>query len=313
MVQPKNLDSPRTIILTGPTAVGKSSLAIELAMKHDLEIINADSVCFYQEFNIGSAKPTTEELKQVPHHLIDIAHPNENYHAGKFIQDLELALQDIHSRKKRALIVGGSGFYLKALRLGLWEAPPTSPEVRERLALLSTTELFSRLDKIDPTHAKKIGPSDRYRLTRAIEIYELSGKTPSELEAQMPTEPNPRFELWVVDREKEELSKRMHTRIQMMIDQGLIDEVKDLRTRFPDSKTLHAIGYQQVLDFLDGVPPQGRKVQKGMPGLIEEIELAHRQLAKQQRTWFKSLKANHAFELDQDRASLQEKVMEFYQ
>ena len=141
-----------TIILTGPTASGKTALAIEAAMElralrtqaPQIEIINADSVCFYQEFNIGSAKPTPEELKLVPHHLIDVAHPNENYHAGKFLKDCEQKLSEIHARGNRAIIVGGSGFYLKALRLGLWEAPPTDEKFREAMAAIDTPPLFEK-------------------------------------------------------------------------------------------------------------------------------------------------------------------------
>ena len=161
-------DQPKTVILSGPTAVGKSSLAIQIAQQLQLEIINADSVCFYREFNIGSAKPTSEERLAVPHHLIDVAHPDENYHAGLFLKDVERVLSDIHSRGKRAIIVGGSGFYLKALRLGLWEAPPTSTEFRERMAAVSLETLYSNLETVDPTHAQKIGRQDRYRLIRSL-------------------------------------------------------------------------------------------------------------------------------------------------
>jgi tRNA dimethylallyltransferase len=311
MVQPQDLK--KTVILTGPTAVGKSSLAIELAEKLDLEIINADSVCFYQEFNVGSAKPTAEELTLVPHHLINVAHPNETYTAAQFYRDTLRIIEEIHARGKRALIVGGSGFYLKALRFGLWEAPPTSPEFRETLKDISTPHLFDRLIKVDMLHAQKIGANDRYRMIRALEIFELSGKRPSELEARMSDEPDPRFELWVVDREKEELAERMRVRIQIMIDQELVEETKRLRERYPDSKTLHAVGYQQVLDFLDGVQPEGRLLKAGLPGLIDEIALSHRQLAKQQRTWFKNLNPNESFVLERDTEQLKEKLMKLYQ
>jgi tRNA dimethylallyltransferase len=313
MVQSQDLNASPTVILTGPTAVGKSSLAIEVAQKFDLEIINADSVCFYREFNIGSAKPSLEEMNQIRHHLVNVADPNDTYHAGQFYRDCTAILSDIHARGKKALIVGGSGFYLKALRMGLWEAPASSPEFRKTLEDISTPHLFEKLIGIDMLHAQKIGANDRYRMIRALEIFELSGKRPSQLEAEMPSEPDSRFQLWVVDREKEELTQRMHLRIQQMIDQGLIDETKILRANYPDSKTLHAVGYQQVLDYLDAVKPEGRKLAAGEAGLIEEIELSHRQLAKQQRTWFKNLKVNESFVLDQDRAELIEKLMKLYQ
>jgi tRNA dimethylallyltransferase len=309
---------PLTVILTGPTAVGKSSIVIDIALQLKkttgkiLEIINADSVCFYQEFNIGAAKPTAEEFALVPHHLFNVASPLENYHAGQFLKDCEKILHEIHARGNRAIIVGGSGFYLKALRLGLWEAPATSPEFRATLEPLSNEILFQQLEKIDPAHAKKIGLADRYRLIRSLEIHALSGKTPSELEAEMPNEPNPNYALWVIDREKETMTVRMRQRIQKMLSAGLIEEATQLREKYPESKTLHAVGYQQVLDHLDAVKPAGRKISTGTKGLAEEIELAHRQLAKQQRTWFKNLKPNESFVLDEDFRALQEKLMKLY-
>ena len=311
-----------TIILTGPTASGKTALAIEAAMElralrtqaPQIEIINADSVCFYQEFNIGSAKPTPEELKLVPHHLIDVAHPNENYHAGKFLKDCEQKLSEIHARGNRAIIVGGSGFYLKALRLGLWEAPPTDEKFREAMAAIDTPPLFEKLVKLDPLHAQKIGANDRYRIIRALEIIETgSGKTPTQLEKEMPSEPDPRFQLWVIDRDKAELEDRMRVRIAQMLDQGWIEETRALIEKYPQSRTLGAVGYQQIVDHLNGVLPEGRIKKPGLPGLIDEIVLSHRQLAKQQRTWFKNMKPDQLFQLEKDRADLKEKLMTLYQ
>lgn len=310
---------PHTIILTGPTASGKTSLAIECALElraHgvNLEIINADSVCFYQEFNIGSAKPSDEEMQLVPHHLINVAHPTENYHAGQFLKDCTKKLDEIHARGNRAIIVGGSGFYLKALRLGLWEAPATDENFRASLEHIDTTTLFEKLSKLDPSHAQKIGASDRYRIIRALEIIEVGGgKTPSELEAGMSHEPDPRFELWVIDRDKQELEKRIRERILKMLDAGWVEETKNLQRKYPESRTLQAVGYRQVIDDLEGKLPEGRNKKSGPEGLIDEISLAHRQLAKSQRTWFKNLKPNEFFELERDRQSLKEKLMNFYQ
>lgn len=309
---------PKTVILTGPTASGKTALAIEAAQSLSngprLEIINADSVCFYREFDIGSAKPTPAEMKLVPHHLVSISPPEENYHAGKFLKDCGRTLEEIHARGNRAIVVGGSGFYLKALRLGLWEAPPTDENFRGSLSNTPTAQLFEKLLAVDPVHARKIGANDRYRIIRALEIIEVgSGKIPSELEAEMPSEPDPRFELWVIDRSKEELEERIRTRIGMMLSQGWVEETKSLRSRYPNSKTLLAVGYRQILDDLDGVKPEGRIKKPGSEGLIEEISLAHRQLAKQQRTWAKSLKPNESFMLDGDLSRTKEKLMNFYQ
>jgi tRNA dimethylallyltransferase len=305
MVSEKSL---KTVLLVGPTASGKSSLAINLAQRMSdrvkVEIINADSVCFYQEFNIGSAKPTESERTQVPHHLIDVVHPNETYHAGQFYRDCLRLIHEVRSRGHVPLVVGGSGFYLKALRMGLWDAPPTNIDFRSSISTVETSELFKRVMAADPNHAKKTGEQDRYRLIRALEIIETSGQLPSQLQEQMPKEPDSRFLLWSIDRDPAELQERMLHRIQSMLTQGWLDEVMRLRDQNPLSKTLHAVGYQQILDYLNGIQPEGRQVKPGLTGLIEEILLAHRQLAKQQRTWIKNLRPDRHFVMDREQSAL---------
>jgi tRNA dimethylallyltransferase len=303
----------QSIILTGPTAVGKTSIALEFASRNGIEIINADSVCFYRGFDIGSAKPSKQEQSLVPHHLIDVADPAESYHAGRFFRDCSRILDEIHARGKRALIVGGSGFYLKSLRFGLWDAPESSPSFRESLDGISSDELHRRLHVSDPEHAKKIAPADRYRLIRALEIIELSGQKPSELESAMPRTADPRFQLWVLDREKTELNSRIRERIKLMIGSGWIEETRQLKARFPDSRVLRSVGYHQILGQMSGTMPQGRKIREGLEGLIDEIELAHRQLAKQQRTWFKNVGFDREFLLDRDLDSLKDSLMKVYQ
>ncbi len=303
----------QSIILTGPTAVGKTSIALDFAAKAGIEIINADSVCFYRDFDIGSAKPSKEERARAAHHLIDIASPDETYHAGRFLRDCSRILEEIHARGKRAIIVGGSGFYLKALRFGLWDAPESSPAFRESLGKTPTPELFQRLSSLDPDHAGKIAATDRYRIIRALEILELSGRKPSELESSMPENPDPRFQLWVLDREKEELDSRIRDRVKAMLDAGWLKETRRLRSLYPDSRVLRSVGYQQILDHLEGKAPPGRKPRAGIPGLADEIELGHRQLAKQQRTWFKNMGFDREFKLDRDLESLKDLLMKFYQ
>ena len=303
----------QSIVLSGPTASGKSSLAVEIASHLGLEIINADSVCFYRGFDIGSAKPSNEERSRVPHHLIDIADPLDTYHAGRFLKDCRERLAEIHSRGKRALIVGGSGFYLKALRKGLWDAPEGSPEFRNTLTDRPTGELFEELSKCDPAHAKKIGPTDRYRMVRALEIYHLSGRRPSELESGMCDKNDPSFQLWVIDRPPPELMDRIRLRVDHMLAGGWVEETRRLLETYPESRTLRAVGYAQVVRHLRGEPPPGRKILPGIPGLREEIILSHRQLVKQQRTWFKQLSPDQSFTLDTDLGTLKEKLIQFYQ
>ncbi len=303
----------QSIVLSGPTASGKSSLALEVASSLGLEIINADSVCFYRGFDIGSAKPSSEERSRVPHHLIDIADPLDTYHAGKFLKDCRDRLAEIHSRGKRALIVGGSGFYLKALRKGLWDAPEGSPEFRNTLAGRSTEDLYAELIGIDPDHAAKIGPADRYRMVRALEIFRLSGRKPSELESGMDEKTDPSFQLWIIDRETPELMERIRLRVDHMLEQGWVEETRHLMESHPESRTLRAVGYAQVVRHLRGELPPGRKIPPGIPGLREEIILSHRQLVKTQRTWFKQLAPDQTFTLDTDLANLKEKLIQFYQ
>jgi tRNA dimethylallyltransferase len=304
-------------ILTGPTATGKSTLALELAQRFGrIEIINADSLLVYRQMNIGTAKPSPEELKQVPHHLIDIRNPDEPFTAGEFFRAAEKAIEEIHQRGNRPLIVGGTGFYLKSLLFGLWEAPPADPSLRESLNQKTNPELLDQLTQIDPDSALRIGGNDRYRLIRALELHILTGKTPTELQSQVPQKADPRFRLWVIDRENSELHTRIHLRTQEMLKQGLINEFEGLQRLYPKSRALSAIGYAQVSQHLQGITPPGRKIRSGMDGLADEVELATRQLVKSQRTWFRSQSAQVSqsewFSLDQDRARLEEAFKSVY-
>ncbi|MFZ9595134.1 MAG: tRNA (adenosine(37)-N6)-dimethylallyltransferase MiaA [Bdellovibrionia bacterium] len=280
---------PTIGILSGPMATGKSSLALHLtSLLPSLEIINADSLLVYRGLDIGTAKPTPSELKQVRHHLVDIVDPDQSFTAGEFYRRAQEAICEIQERGKQPLIVGGTGFYLKSLIFGLWKAPPSDPALRQQLENNSNELLHQELLRIDPASAQRIGKADRYRLIRALEIYRLSGKSPSELEQETHREPDPRFRLWILDRTTDEMEIRIAKRTQMMVDQGLINEYQNQIAQFPSSRALGAIGYAQVRDFLAGIPPSGRKPRPGIQGLIDEIQLATRQLLKQQRTWFKN-------------------------
>jgi tRNA dimethylallyltransferase len=308
MVSTPSLIPEKVAILTGPTATGKSAWALELAQKHGaVEIINADSLLVYRGLNIGTAKPTAQELHSVPHHLVDIREPHEAFTAGDFHREAIRAIDHIHSRGKRALIVGGTGFYLKTLLYGLWPAPKSDPTLRAELEKQSNAELYQRLEARDAESALRIGRNDRYRLVRALEMIELSGMSPSEMQAQAPKDPDPRFELWVLDRSNDELYARIETRTQAMLEQGLIDEVKAMRERYMGQelpRALTSVGYRETIAYLEGILPEGRKIAPGLPGLKSEISLATRQLVKSQRTWFRGEKSSHWFMLDQDLENL---------
>lgn len=304
-------------ILSGMTASGKSAIAHELALSHGkIEIINADSVIVHRGLDIGSAKPSQKELAQVPHHLVDILDPDEPFTAADFRRKTLEALEQIHSKGKRAIIVGGTGFYLKALLFGLWEAPEPSTEAREKLraetAPLSNEALHLRLSTKDKKAALRIPVGDRYRIIRALEIAELSGKKISDLERALPLKPDPRFRLLVIDRPKDELEKRIEERARRALSLGWIEEVQVLLKKYPTARTLDVVGYKQIRSYLEGRKPQGRKTELNLEGLVSEITLATRQLCKRQRTWFKSQRHAKWFELDREREGLMGELGEIY-
>ncbi len=320
MVSASRLTPPahRTAILTGTTASGKTGIALEFARKYpEIEIINADSLLVYRGLSIGTAKPTQEELESVPHHLVDIRNPDEAFTAGDFVRECDAALKEIHSRGKRALIVGGTGFYLKALLFGLWDAPKSPPELRAKLEAKLDIDLYEELAKKDPAAASKITLGDRYRLIRALETIETTGKTPTELEEEASARGSvPGLSLLITDRESTELRDRIAIRTEAMLSSGFLDEVRAARSHYEGSRPLLAIGYAEATRFLDGREPEGRKIADGIPGLKSEIILATTQLAKRQRTWFKGqferAQDLKFFTLDREREKLLEELERIY-
>ncbi len=309
-------------ILTGTTASGKTAIALDFARKHGgMEIINADSLLVYRGFDIGTAKPTRSELAEIPHHLVDIRNPDEAFTAGDFVRECDSAIRKIHARGKRALIVGGTGFYLKALVYGLWDVPKAPTELREKLDAFSNLELHSRLEKVDAEAAKRITAHDRYRLLRAWEMIESTGKTPSQLEAEAVSRGSVTgLSLYITDRENADLEKRIAARTERMLQEGFVAEVEKLRLAFPQARPFEAVGYFETLAYLEGRKPAGRKMADGLPGLAEEIQLATRQLAKRQRTFFGTRERGQFtrvtdlryFTLDRDRKPLEAALLAIY-
>ncbi len=300
----------QVVIFTGPTATGKTEQALRLCKLYkNIEIINADSLQIYRKFNIGTAKPSPKELSEIKHHLIDIRDPTEPFTAADFVRETKKTLEKIHSARKRALIVGGCGFYLKALLYGLWDTNGGDPKFRESLENHSNQELYDKLSKKDPLTAKKSSLKDRYRLIRSLEIIE-AGQLPSELKAQHTKEPDPCFKLWVLDRP--DLGVRICTRTQAMLQAGFVEEVKGLRQIDPHLHALKSVGYRQVCQYIDQIAPKGRKRPFDPEGLRSEIELATRQLIKRQRTWFGGQKKSFCFELDRDLSKLESEFKRVY-
>jgi tRNA dimethylallyltransferase len=276
----------KIIIICGPTAVGKTRVSIELAKKFEGEIVSADSQQVWHGMNIGTAKVNLTERAEVPHHLIDIAEPNEHFDAAKFVELADKAIEDISSLGKRVFVVGGTGMYLRLLVNGLCEAPPQDPEVRKQIEAEVETKglqkMHDRLMELDPESALGIHPNDPTRIVRALEIYELSGTLASEFR-KMHGYGEQRYDALKIglNIEREELYKRINERIDHMLEQGLLDEVTALLEKYgPDAQGLKAVGYREFVHHLQGECP-----------LEKAVELAKRnsrRFAKRQLTWFRS-------------------------
>ncbi|MAK92467.1 MAG: tRNA (adenosine(37)-N6)-dimethylallyltransferase MiaA [Oceanospirillaceae bacterium] len=284
-----NRELPPAIFLMGPTASGKTALALELVDKYPCEIISVDSALVYKDMNIGTAKPDAEMLARAPHRLIDLIDPAESYSAANFREDALREMADITAAGKVPLLVGGTMMYFKFLRDGAAELPQSVPEVRERLLAegleLGWPAMHEKLAHIDPESAARLKPMDSQRIQRALEVYEVSGKTLSQYWAEQQTEPLPYHvvNLAVCPEERSVLHQRIALRYRQMLDLGFIDEVKalyergDLNTNMP---SVRCVGYRQVWDWLDGKYDYDEMVERGI--------IATRQLAKRQITWLRS-------------------------
>ena len=276
----------RLVVLSGPTASGKSSLALALAREFPLEIVNADSLQVYRRFDIGTAKPTVAERAEVPHHLIDVADPDEPYDAGRYVRDAERAIGEIRARGKVPMLVGGTGMYIRALLRGL-DPLPADPRVREELSSRweagGGAALHAELARIDPGTSAKIHPSDRHRVLRALEIAAVGGIPPSRARAAW-NSAGPRHEclFLAVWPDRETLYRGIDARTEEMFRRGLLEEVGGLLAGGLDRslKPMMALGYRHAAShLLDGVP---------LSETIEAVKRDTRRYAKRQVTWLSS-------------------------
>lgn len=281
----------RIVCIYGPTASGKTELAIELHATGQFEIISVDSALVYREMDIGTAKPTPFELEQAPHQLVDIINPDEAYSASSFASDAASLIKEIEARDKIPLLVGGTFLYFRALLQGLALLPEADQTIRRRLEAeadeSSWSALHQRLQKIDPVAAERIHENDQQRIQRALEVYELTGSSLSELLKQQShssvTYDAQKFALFPSDRAV--LHQRIEQRFKLMLQHGLIEEVEGLRQRWSltlNNPSMRSIGYRQVSEYLDGVYDNETLLHKGV--------VATRQLAKRQFTWLRSEK-----------------------
>jgi tRNA dimethylallyltransferase len=280
---------PSVFALLGPTASGKSRLAMELARAHPIEIVSIDSAQVYRGMDIGTAKPTADERRAVPHHLIDLIDPTQSYSAGRFREDAIRVIGEIHARGGIPLLVGGTMLYFRALAQGLDELPAANLEVRTRIDAEAATKgwpaLHAELAKVDPRSADRLKPGDAQRIQRALEVHRLTGKPISEFQnqakAELPFELNA-FSLLPEDRS--DLHQHIAARFDAMLKAGLVDELRALRRTYelkPDLPSMRCVGYRQAWAFLEGKCGEAQLRETGIA--------ATRQLAKRQLTWLRSL------------------------
>jgi tRNA dimethylallyltransferase len=275
------------LVIVGPTASGKSRLALEAAEALTGEIVSADAFAVYRGLDIGTDKPDAEARRRVRHHMIDIAVPTDRFSAGDFAREASLVITDIRSRGLTAVVAGGSHFYVRALLLGLFPSPPRDADVRRRLIAEWQSEpnaLYETLCEVDPDAALRIGPSDRQRIVRALEVHELTGVRISEHWKR--SRQTPRYHPVIVapERPRDELYARIDARVDDMFKSGLEEEVNTLLVSgVPrDAHALKAIGYRQIVEMLEGSWDRATA--------ITRTKQASRRLAKRQLTWLRTMR-----------------------
>jgi tRNA dimethylallyltransferase len=280
-------EPPLIILLAGPTAVGKTDLAIDLALRLGTEIINADSMQIYRYMDIGTAKPTREQREHVPHHLLDVANPDEPFDAARFAELARPVIENLHSQGKIPLIVGGTGLYVKVLTRGICDGATGDLKVRDQLfrelVERGLPRLHEELLRVDPDAGRRIHPHDRQRIVRALEVYRLTGRPISSLQSRHRFSRNIYSSVKVfLCRERKALYERIDHRVQQMMDEGLTEEVRRLLEMGygPELKPMQSLGYKQVAAYLRG--------SGSLDSAIFEIQRATRRYAKRQLTWFRS-------------------------
>ncbi len=281
------------ICLMGVTAAGKTELAVELVQRYPLEIISVDSALVYRGMDIGTAKPDAKTLAQAPHRLIDICDPEDTYSAARFRKDALAHIQEITAAGKTPLLVGGTLLYFRALLQGLSPLPAADPEIRQQLSedarKTGWHQLHQHLQQVDPEAAARIHPNDPQRLQRALEVYLITGQAMSVLQKQIQQGLDEQYDIYayaLVPGDRARLHQRIEKRFLQMLEQGFVEEVRNLLAQYDDGVELPAmrsVGYRQIGEYLAG--------QLTYAGMTERGIIATRQLAKRQMTW---LRGEHA-------------------
>ncbi|MFH2012225.1 MAG: tRNA (adenosine(37)-N6)-dimethylallyltransferase MiaA [Pseudomonadota bacterium] len=305
------MDKTKIVVIVGPTAVGKTQLALEFATKIRAEIISADSMQIYKYMDIGTAKPTLDEQEKVKHHLIDILCPNEDFSAALFKQKAREAISIIDRHGKVAIVAGGTGLYIKVLTKGLFKGPGADQELRrvlrKKAALAGNDSLYKELSKLDPVTAAKLHPNDSSRIIRAIEVCQLTQKPLSEYHEKHKFRDSP-FDTFKIGLyiDRQNVYSRIEKRVDRMIDIGLVDEVKHLLemgyTR--DLNSMKGLGYKQIIGYLFG--------EYSLNEAISALKKDTKRYAKRQLTWFRADPEINWYSYPYDYSRIIQKIKEFF-
>ena len=277
-------EKPKIVVICGPTASGKTALGIQVAQQANGEIISSDSMQIYKDMDIGTAKPTPEERAQAVHHLVDFVSPDQRYSVADFKKDATEKIEDILSRGKLPIIVGGTGLYVNSLIHNIeYKEEITDIEYRNELEKVDLETLYKQAQEIDPEAAAKVSQNDRKRITRILEIYHTTGKTKTQMEAESRKEVKYDYKIFVLTPERDKLYERINLRVDLMMQAGLVDEVKQLLQKYNEFPTaMQGLGYKEVKEYLDGDITEEE--------MVEKIKQESRHYAKRQLTWFRQYK-----------------------
>lgn len=281
------MDKQKVIVICGPTASGKTKLSIEIAKKINGEIVSADSMQIYKEMDIGTAKPTIEEMQGIKHYLLDFVSPDKRYSVADYKKDAINAIDEIIEKNKVPIVVGGTGLYINSLIYGI-EYPEIEIDIKYRNELEKTADepdglrkLYEIAKKIDEEAIKNISPNDKKRICRVLEIYHSTGKTKTQQEIES-RKNGPKYDylIYGLNMDRDKLYDRINKRVDTMIQDGLIEEVKNVASKYKEFPTaMQGLGYKEVLEYLNGDTTKEE--------MIEKIKMETRRYAKRQLTWFR--------------------------
>lgn len=284
---------PKFPVICGPTAGGKTALAVELALAYEslgrggAEIVSADAYLIYKGLDIGTGKPTEEERRGVRHHLIDVVEPTERFSVHDWLRAAERAVEEIRARGALPIVVGGTHLYIQSILHGLFEGPPPDEALREQLRALPAPARRAELERVDPEAAQRIHPSDERRTIRALEVFRQTGTPISDLQTQWANAQPDRSDRVLVGLswETEAINRRINARVRSMVEQGLVEEVRELwGSGRLGPQAGEALGYKQLVDHFEG--------RASLEDAIERIKIETRRFAKNQRTWLRRLRAH---------------------